>query len=64
MLFDSMALFFSYVWLCCGILLFIAVPLFFFVLWRTSASRQDEAGQGEPGQEEPEQEETAQGDAR
>jgi hypothetical protein len=36
MLFDSMALFFSYVWLCCGILLFIAVPLFFFVLWRAS----------------------------
>ena len=57
MLFDSMALFLSYVWLCCGILLFIAVPLFFFVLWRTSASRQEEAGQDEPGQEETGQEE-------
>lgn len=51
MLFDSMALFFSYVWLCCGILLFIAVPIFFFVLWRASAARREEAGQEENGQE-------------
>ena len=47
MLFDSVALFFSYVWLCCGILLFIAVPFLFFVLWRASASRQEEGGQEE-----------------
>ena len=51
MLFDSMSLFFSYVWLCCGILLFIAVPLFFFVLWRVSASRQAEVGEQESGQD-------------
>jgi len=47
MLFDSVALFFSYIWLCCGILLFIAVPFLFFVLWRASASRQEEGGQEE-----------------
>ena len=47
MLFDSVALFFSYVWLCCGILLFIAVPVLFFVLWRASTSRQEEGGQEE-----------------
>jgi len=44
MLFDSVALFFSYVWLCCGILLFIAIPFLFFVLWRASTSRQEEEG--------------------
>jgi hypothetical protein len=47
MLFDSVALFFSYAWLCCGILLFIAIPFLFFVLWRASASRQEEGGQEE-----------------
>lgn len=52
MLFDSMSLLFSYIWLCCGILLFIAVPLFFFVLWRTSASRREAAGQEETGEDE------------
>ena len=55
MLFDSMSLLFSYIWLCCGILLFIAVPLFFFVLWRKSADHREGAEQ-----EEAEQEETAQ----
>ena len=52
MLFDSMSLLFSYIWLCCGILLFIAVPLFFFILWRVSAARKEEAEQEEAGQEE------------
>lgn len=53
MLFDSMSLLFSYIWLCCGILLFIAVPLFFFVLWRTGADRREEvaAEQEETGQD-------------
>jgi len=57
MLFDSAALFFSYVWLCCGILLFIAIPFLFFILWRTSTSRQEAGGQEDDGQEEGGQEE-------
>jgi hypothetical protein len=52
MLFDSMSLLLSYIWLCCGILLFIAVPLFFFVLWRASAGRQEEAELEETAQDE------------
>ena len=58
MLFDSMSLLFSYIWLCCGILLFIAVPLFFFVLWRTSADRREDAEQQEAEQEETAQDES------
>jgi hypothetical protein len=41
MLFDSLALFFSYTWLCCGILVFLAVPVLFVVLWRASNRRQE-----------------------
>jgi len=52
MLFDSLALLFSYIWLFCGILLFIAVPLLFFVIWRASANRQETAGQEEGWQQE------------
>lgn len=48
MLFDSLALFFSYAWLFCGILLFIAVPLAFFFLWRAS-DRRKEVDQEEEG---------------
>jgi hypothetical protein len=40
MLFDSLALFLSYTWLCCGALLFLAVPLVFVVLWVASKRRQ------------------------
>ena len=58
MLFDSMSLLFSYIWLCCGILLFIAVPLFFFILWRTSADRREDAEQQEAEQEETAQDES------
>lgn len=60
MLFDSLALLFSYIWLFCGILLFIAVPLFFFVLWRTSDSRREAAAQEEPWQPEAGPEEAGQ----
>lgn len=52
MLFDSLALFFSYAWLFCGIILFLAVPLLFFLLWRASARRREEAqeqGQDQEG---------------
>ena len=57
MLFDSLALFFSYVWLFCGILLFVSVPLLFFLLWRSSAQRQEEATPEEAEQQEAKQEE-------
>jgi hypothetical protein len=57
MLFDSLALFFSYAWLFCGILLFIAVPLLFFILWRSSDQRQEEAKPEEADQQEAQQEE-------
>jgi hypothetical protein len=40
MLFDSVALFLSYAWLCCGGLVFLAVPLIFIVLWVASKRRQ------------------------
>lgn len=39
MLFDSAALFLSYVWLCCGGLLFLAIPIMFVVLWVASKRR-------------------------
>jgi hypothetical protein len=61
MLFDSMSLFFSYVWLCCGILLFIAVALFFFVLWRASDRRQKE-NQVERSQQGEDQEQSSAGE--
>ena len=57
MLFDSLALFFSYAWLFCGILLFISVPLFFFLVWRSSAQRREEATSGETEQQDAQQEE-------
>jgi hypothetical protein len=42
MLFDSVALFLSYIWLCCGGVLFLAIPLFFVVLWVASKRRQQQ----------------------
>jgi hypothetical protein len=42
MLFDSVALGVSYIWLCCGILLFLAVPVVFAVLWAVSKRRQEQ----------------------
>lgn len=40
MLFDAVALGLSYVWLCCGALIVLGVPLFFLVLWVASRRRQ------------------------
>lgn len=40
MLFDSVALGVSYLWLCCGILLLFAVPVTFAVLWVASKRRE------------------------
>jgi len=42
MLFDSVSLFLSYAWLCCGVLIFLAVPLVFIVLWVAGKRRQQQ----------------------
>jgi hypothetical protein len=42
MLFDSVSLFLSYAWLCCGVLLFLAVPVVFIVLWVASRRRRQQ----------------------
>lgn len=39
MLFDSVALGISYLWLCCGVLVLIVVPLVFVILWLASRRR-------------------------
>jgi hypothetical protein len=39
MLFDSLALGVSYLWLCCGVLLLFAIPVIFAVLWVASQRR-------------------------
>ncbi len=39
MLFDSVALGVSYLWLCCGVLVFLGIPVFFIVLWVASNRR-------------------------
>lgn len=38
-LFDSTALFLSYVWLCCGGLVFLSIPVLFAALWVASKRR-------------------------
>ena len=43
MLFDSVALGLSYVWLCCGVLVLVGVPIFFIALW--VAGRRREQGE-------------------
>ena len=40
MLFDSVALAATRVWLCCGVLLFVLIPVFFIALWVASKRRQ------------------------
>lgn len=42
MLFDSVALLLSYLWLCCGGLLFLAIPLMFVILWVVGRRRQEQ----------------------
>ena len=39
MLFDSLALAASYLWLCCGVILLLGVPLLFIILWIASTRR-------------------------
>jgi hypothetical protein len=42
MLFDSLALGASYVWLCCGILLLVGIPAVFVALWAASKRRAEQ----------------------
>jgi hypothetical protein len=42
LLFDSVALGLSYVWLCCGALVLLAVPVFFVVLWIAGKRREQQ----------------------
>jgi hypothetical protein len=42
MLFDSVALGASYIWLCCGGLAFVGVPVFFIILWWAARRRQQD----------------------
>jgi hypothetical protein len=46
-LFDALALGATYLWLCCGVLLFLGIPVFFAVLWVTYKRRHEGAGQTE-----------------
>ncbi len=39
MLFDSVSLLLSYIWLFCGVLVFLTVPIIFIVLWVASRRR-------------------------
>jgi hypothetical protein len=47
MLFDSVALGVSYIWLCCGILLLVSVPIVFVILWVMSKRQQQQQQQEE-----------------
>jgi hypothetical protein len=42
MLFDSVALAVSYLWLCCGVFVLLGIPLFFLILWIASKRRQQQ----------------------
>jgi hypothetical protein len=42
MLFDSVSLLLSYIWLFCGVLIFLTVPILFIVLWVASKRRQEQ----------------------
>lgn len=42
MLFDSLSLLLSYLWLFCGVLVFLTVPTLFIVLWVASKRRQQQ----------------------
>ena len=41
-LFDSVALGVSYIWLCCGVLVFLLIPVIFIVLWAASRRRKQQ----------------------
>lgn len=41
-LFDSVALGVSYLWLCCGAIIFVLIPIVFIVLWMASRRRKQQ----------------------
>ncbi len=52
-LFDALALGASYLWMCCGIIVLLSIPVLFVVLWAASNRRQQEQDQeGQEPQEE------------
>jgi hypothetical protein len=58
MLFDSIALGASYIWLCCGVLVVVSIPVAFAVLWVGGRRRHPEPqGQAEPEEGAEEEEE-------
>lgn len=44
MLLDAMAFFLARIWLCCGVLVFVAIPIVFIVLWVASKRRRQREG--------------------
>jgi hypothetical protein len=46
MLFDSVALGLTYMWLCCGVLVLFGIPVVFIILW-VASKRQAQAGAAE-----------------
>lgn len=42
MLFDSVSLLLSYIWLFCGVFVFLTIPIIFIVLWVASKRRQQQ----------------------
>lgn len=52
MLFDSVALGLTYVWLACGVLILLGIPAFFGVLWLVSRRLQSRAEDVQDGYEE------------
>ena len=44
MLFDSVALGLTYVWLACGVLILLGIPVFFGILWLVSRRLQSQVG--------------------
>jgi len=41
MLFDSVALGLSYIWLCCGVVILVGIPVLFAILWSASRRRRN-----------------------
>jgi hypothetical protein len=41
-LFDSVALGASYIWLCCGVVVLVLIPILFLALWIASRRRQQQ----------------------
>lgn len=57
MLFDSVALAMTYIWLCCGVLVLAGIPVVFVVLWMASKRYRPSTPQEQqqPEQQQPDQ---------